>query len=54
MILNEGLFCWKYLLVCALIVGSLWIDNDVFANFALVSQYFAILYMFIQVLVIAI
>jgi hypothetical protein len=30
MVVNEGLFCVKYIFVTALFIGFLWVDNNVF------------------------
>lgn len=49
MIMNEGLFCIKYLLVLGLFIGFLWINNQVFINFSDVSIYLSIIFMVIQV-----
>ena len=48
MVFNEGCFCFKYMLVAGLFVGSLWIDNDVFSSFSSAAQYISIGYMAIQ------
>lgn len=49
MIINEGLFCFKYLLVTGLFIGFLWISDDTFVNYAQVSKYLSIGFMILQV-----
>lgn len=34
MVINEGCFFFKYLLVVGIVIGFLWVDNQVFTNFA--------------------
>lgn len=34
MVLNEGCFCFKYLLVVGAMIGFLWVNDQVFYNFA--------------------
>ena len=36
------------MLVVGLFIGSLWIDNDVFQQYSQAAQYFSILYMILQ------
>lgn len=48
MVVNEGCFCFKYLLVIAALIGFLWVDDKVFNNFAQFSKYASILYMLLQ------
>ena len=50
MVVNEGLFCMKYLLVVGLFIGFLWVKNDSFFDYAKASQYISIAYMAIQVI----
>lgn len=54
MVLNEGLFCFKYMLVVGLFIGFLFIDNQVFVNFSIASQYISIAFMLLQVPIILI
>lgn len=49
MVFNEGLFCFKYLVVIGLFIGFLWVDNQVFVSFGQASQYISIGYMLLQV-----
>ena len=48
MVVNEGLFCVKYILVSGLFIGFLWVNNSVFENYSNVSQYVSILFMVLQ------
>lgn len=48
MVVNEGLFCVKYLLVSGLFIGFLWINNEVFESYSTVSSYVSILFMVLQ------
>ena len=48
MVINEGCFCFKYLLVVGIVIGFLWVDNQVFTNFAEFSKYASIVYMVLQ------
>ncbi len=46
--INEGLFCFKYLLVLGLFIGLLFVSNSVFADYATAANYISILYMLVQ------
>lgn len=48
MVVNEGCFCLKYLLVVGLFIGSLWINNQVFADYSTAAKYISIFYMILQ------
>ena len=48
MVVNEGLFCVKYLLVTGLFIGFLWIKNNVFDSYSEASQYISIGFMVLQ------
>jgi hypothetical protein len=48
-IINEGLFCIKYLLVVGLFIGFLWISNSVFMDYSKASQGISIVFMILQV-----
>lgn len=48
MVVNEGCFCFKYLLVIGALIGFLWVDDTVFNNFSEFSKYASILYMLLQ------
>ena len=48
MVVNEGLFCVKYILVSGLFIGFLLVNNSVFENYSNVSQYVSILFMVLQ------
>jgi hypothetical protein len=52
MIINEGCFFFKYMLVVAAVIGFLWINDTVFDNFAQFSKYASILYMLLQSIII--
>lgn len=47
-VLNEGLFCFKYLLVVGVFIGLLFVDNSVFEDYAIASKYISIIYMILQ------
>lgn len=51
MVINEGCFCFKYLLVVGLFIGSLWLSNGSFADFAEASQYISIPFMILQCII---
>ena len=48
MVINEGCFFIKYLLVVGLMIGFLWVQDSVFENYSEVCKYFSIFYMFLQ------
>lgn len=48
MVVNEGCFCLKYLLVVGIVIGFLWVNDQVFYNFAEFSKYGSIVYMILQ------
>ena len=48
MVVNEGCFCLKYLLVVGFFIGSLWINNKVFESYSVAARYISILYMVMQ------
>lgn len=47
-VINEGLFCLKYLLVVGVFIGLLFVDNSVFEDYATASKYISIVYMILQ------
>ena len=49
MIINEGLFFFKYLIVVGLMIGFLWVDNQTFINYGTASTYISIAFMILQV-----
>ena len=49
MVINEGLFCVKYIFVSAMFIAFLWIRNNVFDSYSQASQYISIVFMIIQV-----
>ena len=49
MIINEGLFCFKYMLVVGLMIGFLWVENQVFVDYGTASTYISIAFMILQV-----
>ena len=49
MIVNEGLFCFKYLLVTGLFIAFLWISDDTFLHYSQASKYLSIAFMILQV-----
>ena len=49
MVINEGLFCVKYIFVLGLFIGFLWIRNNVFDGYSTASQYISIGFMIIRV-----
>ena len=51
MVINEGCFCFKYLLVLALFIGSLWINNTVFEGYAIASEYISVVFMVLQCII---
>lgn len=48
MIINEGCFCLKYLLVVGAMIGFLWVNDQIFYNFAEFCKWASILYMALQ------
>ena len=51
MIVNEMCFCFKYLAVVALFIGSLWINNSVFSSYSIACKYISILFMILQTII---
>jgi ABC-type Na+ efflux pump permease subunit len=49
MLVNEGLFCAKYLFVLALFIALLYVNNDLFIDYADASKYISVLFMVLQV-----
>jgi hypothetical protein len=49
MVINEGLFCVKYLLVLGVFVAFLFVRNEVFVEYSSWSKYISIAFMIIQV-----
>lgn len=48
-VINEGLFFVKYLLVFGIFIGFLWVPNSTFLNYAEASKYLSIVFMVLQV-----
>lgn len=48
MIINEGCFFIKYVIVVGLMIGFLWVQDNVFDSYSEVCKYFSIFYMFLQ------
>jgi|688.fasta_scaffold50441_7 hypothetical protein len=34
MVINEGCFCLKYLFIVGVLIGFLWVNDQIFYNFA--------------------
>lgn len=49
MVINEGLFCVKYVLVLGVFVGFLFVRNEAFIEYSSWSKYISIVFMIIQV-----
>lgn len=49
MVLNEGIFCIKYMFVVALFIVFLWVPNSVFIDYADASKYISVGFMVLQV-----
>ena len=52
LVVNQGLFFVKYLIVVAIFIGFLWVPNNVFLNYAEASKYISIVFMVLQVKII--
>jgi len=50
-VLNEGLFCFKYLFVVGVFIGFLFVNNSVFEDYAIAAKYISIIYMVLQSLI---
>lgn len=50
MVINEGLFFVKYVLVLGIFIGFLWIPNSTFLDYAEASKYLSIAFMILQVI----
>lgn len=49
MVINEGLFCVKYILVLAIFIAFLFVQNNMFDEYSTASKYISIFFMIIQV-----
>jgi len=49
MVVNEGLFCVKYIMVLAIFIAFLFVENQVFINYSNASKYLSIVFMVLQV-----
>ncbi len=49
MVINEGLFCFKYMLVLGIFIAFLWVDNNTFDEYASASLVISIFFMMLQV-----
>lgn len=49
MVINEGLFCVKYILVLGIFIAFLFVKNDTFNEYSIASKYISIIFMIIQV-----
>ena len=49
MVVNEGLFCVKYILVLAIFIAFLFVQNNMFDEYSSASKYISIFFMIIQV-----
>jgi hypothetical protein len=49
MVINEGLFCVKYLLVLGVFIAFLFVRNEVFVEYSNASKYISIVFMILQV-----
>lgn len=49
MVVNEGLFCVKYIMVLAIFIAFLFVKTDTFEQYSIASKYISILFMIIQV-----
>ena len=49
MVVNEGLFCVKYIMVLAIFIAFLFVDNQVFIDYSNASKYLSIVFMVLQV-----
>lgn len=50
MVVNEGLFCVKYLMVLAIFIAFLFVENQIFINYSNASKYLSIVFMVLQVI----
>jgi hypothetical protein len=48
MVVNEGCFFIKYIFVVGIMIGFLWVDEQIFANFAQFCKGASIVYMILQ------
>jgi uncharacterized membrane protein len=51
MVINEGLFCVKYLFVLAVFIAFLFVKNETFIEYSAASKYISIVFMILQVAV---
>lgn len=49
MVVNEGLFCVKYIMVLGIFIAFLFVHNNVFTDYSDASKYISIFFMIIQV-----
>jgi hypothetical protein len=49
MVINEGLFCVKYLLVVCVFIAFLYVRNETFVEYSAASKYISIVFMILQV-----
>lgn len=48
MVINEGCFCIKYIITVGIVIGFLWVNDQIFYNFAQFSKWASIFYMLLQ------
>jgi hypothetical protein len=51
MVVNEGCFCVKYLLVVGALIGFLWVNNEVFRTYGEFCKYGSIVFMALQCII---